>query len=71
MTLGAWIERHGWLVAAFGALTATAGDLGQLWVVNAARPQLLVPAPPRETIVFATIGGAVGIPIWKHRSQSQ
>jgi hypothetical protein len=53
----------GW-VAALAALAATAGDLGQLWVVNAARPALALPAPPPGVIVVATLAGALAIPLY-------
>ena len=64
MSLPAWLDRRGWLIAASGAVAATAGDLGQLWVVNAARPSLHLAAPPPSLIIFATLAGALGIPLY-------
>ena len=56
--------RTGILTAALGALAATMGDLGQLWVVNAGRPALALPAPPGGLIVPATLAGVLGIPLY-------
>lgn len=50
--------------ALLGALAATAGDLGQLWVVNAGRPELLLSGPPSWGIVIASLAGALGVPLY-------
>jgi len=64
MSLGAWFARYGAWIAALGAVVATAGDCGQLWTVNAARPELHLPAPPPGLIVPATLAGTLGIPLY-------
>jgi hypothetical protein len=51
-------------VAAGAAAMATLGDLGQLWVVNAGRPDLLLPTPRPWVIVIATLAGALTIPLY-------
>lgn len=51
-------------VALLGALAALVGDVGQLWTVNAARPALGLAPPPEGTIVWATLLGAFGIPLY-------
>lgn len=58
-----WI-RSAPLVAAIGAIAATAGDFGQLWCANAGRPELQLPAPPAGLIAIATLAGALGIPCY-------
>lgn len=51
-------------LAVLGAAMASVGDVGQLWVVNAARPELqLAPLPP-AAIVWATLLGTFGIPLY-------
>jgi len=64
MRLDRWFANHGWWLAAGGAILATAGDCGQLWTVNAARPALGLPAPPPWLLVPATLAGALGIPLY-------
>ena len=51
-------------IAVLGALAATAGDLGQLWVVNSGRAALHLAPPPQWLIVIATLAGAIGIPLY-------
>lgn len=59
-----FLHRWGWAVALLGAAVATLGDLGQLWIVNAARPVLQLAAPPRGLLVIATLAGTFGIPLY-------
>ncbi len=59
-----WLERNGAWVAAVGAALASVGDLGQLWVVNAARPLLQLASPPSEIAIWATLLGALGLPLY-------
>jgi hypothetical protein len=63
-TLQGWLLRRGAGVAAVGALLATLGDVGQLWVGNAARAELGLAAPPAGLIVPATLLGVLGIPLY-------
>jgi len=58
----AW--RRAEAIALVGAVLALLGDLGQLWTVNAARPGLGLGAPPAGLIVWATLLGAFGIPLY-------
>lgn len=58
-----WVHRAP-LVAAVGALVATAGDFGQLWCANAGRPEIQLPAPPPSLIAIATLAGAFAIPLY-------
>lgn len=59
-----WLEGNGASLAAAGAAMASIGDLGQLWIVNAARPMLQLPVPPSDLVVWATLLGAFGIPLY-------
>jgi hypothetical protein len=51
-------------VAALGALVASAGDLGLLWVANASRPELALPTPPAYTLWLGGLLGVLGIPLY-------
>lgn len=55
---GGAAARRGLALAAAAAGVATAGDLLMLWVANAARPALGLPAPPAGALA---IGGALGV----------
>ena len=59
-----WLLVWGYRIALVGAVSATLGDFLQLWVVNAGRPELLLAGPPENTIVFATLAGSLGIPLY-------
>ena len=61
------------LIAALGgAIAASAGDLGLLWVAWAADGGLGVPAPPRGVLLAGHYLGVLGIPLygdyWSARS---
>lgn len=62
-TVKARLAGYGPRLALLGAVLTTLGDFGQLWVVNAARPELQLPVPPGTLIVWATLAGALGIPL--------
>lgn len=64
MDLEGWLSRRGPALAALGALLATCGDFGLLWVGNAARRELELIAPPAGMIVPSTLLGVVGIPLY-------
>jgi amino acid transporter len=51
-------------VAALAALFASIGDLGLLWVANASRPELALPAPPGGTLWLGGLLGVLGIPLY-------
>jgi hypothetical protein len=59
-----WLARRGAALALVGAAMACIGDTGQLWVVNAARPELHLARAPAEAIVWATLLGTIGIPLY-------
>lgn len=46
------------------AVVATLGDFGELWTVNAGRPELALSDPPPWLIVPSTLAGALGIPLY-------
>ena len=51
-------------IATACAVAATLGDFGQLWTVNAGRPDLGLAAPPGWLVIPATLAGALGIPFY-------
>ncbi len=59
-----WCALHGVRLALFGAIMATLGDFTQLWVVNAGRPELGLTPPSPGLIVWGTLIGALGIPLY-------
>lgn len=59
-----WCASHGARLALFGAIMTTLGDFAQLWVVNAGRPDLNLIPPPPGLIVWGTLAGALGIPLY-------
>jgi hypothetical protein len=59
-----WCASYGARIALFGAIMATLGDFAQLWVVNAGRPDLGLAPPSPGLIVWGTLIGALGIPLY-------
>jgi len=51
-------------VAAAAAVVATAGDLLMLYVANAARPELALPAPPGFALALGGVLGVAAIPLF-------
>jgi hypothetical protein len=56
--------RAAFWIALLAGTVATLAEFGQLWAVNAARPQMLVNAPPAWVIVAAALAGALAIPLY-------
>lgn len=50
--------------AAIAAIFASLGDLAMLWVGNARRTELALPAPPEGTLLMGALLGVVCIPIY-------
>jgi hypothetical protein len=50
--------------AVVGAVTASLGDIGLLWVAWAADGRLGVPAPPGGTLIVGHYAGIIGIPLY-------
>ena len=51
-------------MALFAALLASIGDVSMLYVANARRPQLALPAPPTATLWIGAALGVVAIPLY-------
>ena len=51
-------------LGAFAAVAASAGDLLMLWVGNARRPELGLPAPPDTVLWLGCALGVAGIPLY-------
>lgn len=51
-------------VAFFGAIAATLGDLLMLWVGNATRADLVLPAPPAMALWTGAALGLIGLPVY-------